>query len=85
MGGPPMEVTVENTMVTFPDVRLSSTTLLFSTEIAHTFAGSRTLAHACDARPSSLSFAVCTGQEAKLVAVDLRHAAAQVAARKGHS
>ena len=44
-------------------------TSLFSTERAHTFAGSRTLAHA---RPSSLSLAVGTGQEATLVAAGLR-------------
>ena len=72
LGRRPFEVTVENPMVTFPDVRLSSTTPLFWKEIAHTFAGSRTLAHARDACPSSVSLAAGTGQEATLVAAGLR-------------
>ena len=45
---------------------------LFHRESSHLRAGSRTLAHARDACPSSLSLAAGTGQEATLVAAGLR-------------
>ena len=87
LGRRPFVAHAKSSKTTPPEVRLfSNHTPLSPPIIAHSvITHLRWLAHACDARPSSLSFAVCTGQEAKLVAADLPHAAAQVASRKGHS
>ena len=72
LGRRPMDRAVENRETSIPEVRVFGTTPLFSTEIAHTFAGSRTLAHARDACPSSLFFAVGTAQQARLAAAAIR-------------
>ena len=72
LGRRPMDRACENSETTLLEVRVFATTPLFSTERAHTFAGSRTLAHARDACPSSVSLAAGTGQEATLVAAGLR-------------